>query len=109
MCGLINIERFVRPELLRRLPPGADVVANGEGGVLLQFASGALVPLTEFLQLDRANGDWLPPGRGPAGAYQTVTHWSTALDDLGSPEPKPYGPRGVTPTLNWRERWQTKA
>ena len=52
---------------------------------------------TMKLQIDGGTGEWLPPGRGLTGAYLDVTHWSTALDDLGSPEPKPYGPRGVTP------------
>jgi hypothetical protein len=68
------------------------------------------------LQLDRTTGDWMPPGRGRAGACQVVTHWSTVLDDLGSPEPKPYGPRGSAPNAgatpgkglpnDWLGAWQ---
>lgn len=50
-------------------------------------------------QLDRDAGDWLPLPIGPAGVPQVVTHWCDALNVLGSPYPKPYGPRGKTPNV----------
>jgi len=59
---------------------------------------------TRLHQLDRDAGAWLPMERGPSGATQVVTHWCTALDELGSPPPKPYGPRGMTPNVIWPNR-----
>jgi hypothetical protein len=50
---------------------------------------------TRLLQFSRDSNDWLSPGFGPSGRPEVVTHWSDALDVLGSPEPKPWGPRGT--------------
>src|SRR5574337_1302149 len=47
-------------------------------------------------QLCRETGTWLPLPLGPSGVPQTVTHWCDALNVLGSPNRKPYGPRGKT-------------
>ena len=45
-------------------------------------------------QFDREADAWLPLPLGPAGVPQVVTHWCSVLDELGSPAPQPYGPRG---------------
>ncbi|TAJ74261.1 MAG: hypothetical protein EPO45_17640 [Sphingobium sp.] len=45
-------------------------------------------------QFSREDNDWLPLPNGPTGAAQIITHYSEALRALGSPLPKPHGPRG---------------
>ena len=45
-------------------------------------------------QFSRDNNDWLPLPRGVTGAEQIITHYSEVLQMLGSPPPKPHGPRG---------------
>ncbi len=57
---------------------------------LLPTAAGG----TYLLQFSRERNDWMPLPYGPAGAPMVVTHCSEVLDVLGSPDPKPYGPRG---------------
>ena len=57
---------------------------------LLPNAAGGMY----LLQFSRERNDWMPLPYGPAGAPMVVTHYGEVLDVLGSPDPKPYGPRG---------------
>ncbi len=46
-----------------------------------------------LVQFGRDKNDWQPV-KSIFGHPVTVTHWCEALQWLGYPEPRPYGPRG---------------
>lgn len=48
----MNIEQFLKPEIVAKLPPNSKVVTDGKGAVLVEFDGGERVALHKLVNLE---------------------------------------------------------
>ena len=55
----MNIKRFLKEDVLQMLPPGKEVITDGDGLILVGTGNGEwipLLPIIDFVKESRKNG-----------------------------------------------------